>query len=358
MTASVLGILDRYLARQVIGATLLVALLLVALSAFLQLLAQLDALTGDYGLVEAFHFVLLSAPQQLYEMLPMAVLLGSLIGLGQLSSANELMVMRAAGVSILRLARGALLGGAIIALAAFLIGEFVAPSAEQYARSMKSIARMQRVTWLGASGVWARDGHRFVNVRQMLREDELRDVFVYELDDNGELQRMLAADEAHIGSDGWQLRDISITGFTTGGVETRRVERASWETLLSPSLLRLFVVDPDTLSMQGLVRYIGYLERNGLETQRFEQAFWIKLVAPLSVLVMVLLAVPFVFGPMRSVGQGQRVIFGVLIGVGFYVFNLTLAQSGLVFGLNPFVSAWLPTVLFAIGSVVALLRVR
>lgn len=352
------GILDRYLARQVIGASLLVALLLVALSAFLQLLAQLDALTGDYGIAEAFQFVMLSMPQQLYEMLPMAVLLGALIGLGQLASANELMVMRAAGISVLRLARGALLGGVIIAVAAFLIGEFVAPPAEQYARSMKNIARMQRVSWLGASGVWARDGNRFVNVRQMLREDELRDVFVYRLDDDGGLQSMLTAEEAHVGADGWELGDISITEFTPRGTETRYLDEASWETLLSPSLLRLFVVDPDTLSMQGLARYIGYLERNGLDARRFEQAFWIKLVAPVSVLVMVLLAVPFVFGPMRSVGQGQRVIFGVLIGVGFYVFNLTLAQSGLVFGLHPFVSAWLPTVLFAVGSVVALTRVR
>src|SRR5690606_15241091 len=217
--AGVSGILDRYLARQVIGASLLVALLLVALSAFLQLLAQLDALTGDYGLLQAFQFVLLSMPQQLYEMLPMAVLLGALIGLGQLASANELMVMRAAGVSVLRVARGALLGGAIIAIAAFLVGEFVAPSAEQYARSMKSIARTQRVSWLGASGVWARDGNRFVNVRQMLREDELRDVFVYRLDDDGELGSMLFAEQARIGDDGWQLRDIAITEFTADGIE-------------------------------------------------------------------------------------------------------------------------------------------
>lgn len=357
MSAS-MGILDRYLARQVIGATLLVALLLVALSAFLLLLGQLDNLAGEYRLAEAFEFVALSVPQQLYELLPMAVLLGALIGLGQLASANELMVMRAAGVSVLRLGRGAMLGGLVIAIGTFLLGEFVAPHAEQYARSMKNMARMQRVSWLGASGVWARDGNRFVNVRQMLREDELRDVSVYEFDDEGQLRKILAARTAHAGEQGWQLGNIAVTEFTPEGIETRRVEQVSWETLLSPSLLRLFVVDPDTLSMQGLRRYVTYLEHNGLETRRFEQAFWIKVVAPVSVLVMVLLAVPFVFGPMRSVGQGQRVIFGVLIGVGFYVFNLTLAQSGLVFGLNPFISAWLPTVLFAAGSVFALTRVR
>src|SRR5690606_25559573 len=123
-------------------------------------------------------------------------------------------------------------GGLVIALGAFLLGEFVAPSAEQYARSMKSIARMQRVTWLGASGVWARDGNRFVNVRQMLRADELRDVFVYELDDDGELQTMLVAEEAHIGGEGWQLEDISVTRFTPQGVETGHQQSASWETLL------------------------------------------------------------------------------------------------------------------------------
>jgi len=353
-----IGILDRYLARQVIGSTMLVALLLVALSAFLLLLGQLDNLTADYRLYEALRFVLLSVPQQLYELLPMAVLLGALIGLGQLASSNELMVMRAAGISVARLGRGALLGGVVIAMLAFLVGEFVAPPAEQYARAMKNYARLQRVSLLGTSGVWARDGERFVNVRQMLREDELRNVLVYTLNDQGRLESILVAAQANATDEGWQLQNINVTGFNGEGVSTQRTRTAAWNTLLNPSLLRLFVVDPDTLSMQGLVRYINYLEGNGLETRRYRQAFWIKVVAPVSVLVMVLLAVPFVFGPMRSVGQGQRVIFGVLIGVGFYVFNLTLGQSGLVFGLNPFVSAWLPTLLFAAASLYALKRTR
>lgn len=352
-----IGILDRYLARQVIGPSLLVVLLLVALSAFLLLLGQLDNLDGDYGLPQALQFVALSVPQQMYELFPMAVLLGALIGLGQLASSNELMVMRAAGISVLRLGRGAMLGAVVIAVLAFAIGEFVAPPAEQYAGAMKNYARLQRVSLLGTSGVWARDGERFVNVRQMLREDELRGVLVYTLDDDG-LQSVLQAREASATADGWQLRNISVTRFEESGVTTENISHAAWDTLLNPSLLRLFVVEPDTLSMQGLSRYIDYLQRNGLDARRYQQAFWIKIVAPVSVLVMVLLAVPFVFGPMRSVGQGQRVIFGVLIGVGFYVFNLTLGQSGLVFGLNPFVSAWLPTALFALGSVIALMRVR
>lgn len=352
------GIIDRYLARHVIGASLLVALLLVALSAFLLLLGQLDNLRGEYRLGEALLFVALSMPQQLYELLPMAVLLGALVGLGQLASANELMVMRASGMSILRLGRGALLGALVIAVGAFLLGEFVAPPSEQYARAMKNFARAQRVSLLGHGGVWARDGERFVNVRQMIREDELRDVTVYAFDDDGELETVLAAAEAHAGKGGWELRDIDITRITPGGIDIAHKARADWDTLLSPSLLRLFVIEPDTLSMQGLARYIDYLEANGLESRRYRQAFWIKVVAPVSILVMVLLAVPFVFGPMRSAGQGQRVIFGVLIGVGFYVFNLALGQSGLVFGLHPVVSAWLPTALFAAGSVYALGRVR
>lgn len=352
------GILDRYLARQVIGASLLVALLLVALSAFLLLLGQLDNLRGDYGLGQALLFTVLSMPQQLYELLPMAVLLGALIGLGQLASANELMVMRASGISILRLARGALVGALVVSIGALVLGEFVAPPSEQYARSMKNFARAQRVSLLGHGGVWARDGDRFVNVRQMVREDQLRDVVVYEFRDNGELEQILSASEASAGPEGWELRDIRVTEVTPEGVRTAHRKRADWDTLLSPSLLRLFVIDPDTLSMQGLLRYIDYLESNELESRRYRQAFWIKLVAPVSILVMVLLAVPFVFGPMRSAGQGQRVIFGVLIGVGFYVFNLALGRSGLVFGLSPFLSAWLPTLIFAAGSVYALTRVR
>lgn len=353
-----MGILDRYLARQVIGATLLVALLLVALSAFLQFLAQLDKLGGGYTLLEAFQFVLLSIPQQLYELLPMAALLGGLIGLGQLATANELMVMRAAGVSVMRLARGALLGAAAIGLGALLLGEFIAPPAEQYARSMRTYALHERVSLLGVSGVWARDGKRYVNVRQMVREDELRNVNIYEFDQDGKLRQVMTAREAHVGPEGWQLESMVTSRFGERGIETDRVRNVAWNTVLSPSLLRLFVVDPDTLSLQGLQRYIAYLERNGLDSRRYQQAFWTKVVIPVSILAMVLLAVPFVFGPMRSVGQGQRVIFGVLIGVAFYVFNLTLAQSGLVFGLNPLVSAWMPTILFTAGSVFALSRIR
>lgn len=353
-----MGILDRYLARHLIGATLLVALLLVMLSAFLLLLGQLDNLTGDYRLPQAFQYVLLSMPQQLYELLPMAVLLGALIGLGQLASANELLIMRAAGMSVLRVARGALVGGVVIAVIAVLLGEFVAPSAEQNARAMKNYARMQRVSWLGSSGVWARDGNRFVNVQEMLRENELRRVQVYEFDDDGNLDRALFAREAHADEQGWQLNSVAVTNFAGKDIEASREDSIAWNTLLNPSLLRLFVVDPDTLSLQGLQRYMRYLERNDLETRRYRQAFWTKVVIPFSILTMVLLAVPFVFGPMRDAGQGQRVIFGVLIGVGFYVLNLTLAQSGLVFGLNAIVSAWLPTLLFAAGSLFALSRVR
>lgn len=353
-----MGILDRYLARHLIGATLLVALLLVMLSAFLLLLGQLDNLTGDYRLPQAFQYVLLSMPQQLYELLPMAVLLGALIGLGQLASANELLIMRAAGMSVLRVARGALVGGLVIAVIAVLLGEFVAPSAEQNARAMKNYARMQRVSWLGSSGVWARDGNRFVNVQEMLRENELRRVQVYEFDDDGNLDRALFAREAHADEQGWQLNNVAVTNFAGNDIEASREDSIAWNTLLNPSLLRLFVVDPDTLSLQGLQRYMRYLERNDLETRRYRQAFWTKVVIPFSILAMVLLAVPFVFGPMRDAGQGQRIIFGVLIGVGFYVLNLTLAQSGLVFGLNAIVSAWLPTLLFAAGSLFALSRVR
>ena len=235
-------ILDRYIATHIIGATLLVALLLVALSAFLLLLGQLDNLDGDYRLGDAFRFVALSTPQQLYELLPMAVLLGALIGLGQLASSNELMVMRAAGISVFRLGRSAMVGGLVIAMLAFVIGEFVAPPAEQYARATRNFARLQRVSLLGTSGVWARDGSRFVNVRGMVREDELRNVSVFEFDADRELKSVLVAREAGVSENGWQLSNISVTEFKDGEVSTRRVRRMAWDTLLSPSLLRLFVV--------------------------------------------------------------------------------------------------------------------
>lgn len=350
-------ILDRYLARNIIGGSLLVAFLLVALSAFLLLIGQMSDFAGQYDLWKAIQYVLLSMPQQVYELFPMSVLLGSLLGLGGLASGNELMVMRAAGISTLRLGRACILGGVILGLGCFALGEFIAPQAEQHAKALKNSARMNRISYLASGGIWAREGNTVFNVQQMIAADHLLGLSIYRLDESGGLDLVLEAREAMGGKAGWTLKQVKETRFTEAGVASRNVASMPWPNLLETSFLRLLIVDPEVLSLRGLSDYMEFLERNGLDVKRYEQAFWTKVVIPFSVVAMVLLALPFVFGPLRSVGAGQRVIFGVLIGVIFYLVNLTLSHSGLVFGLPPLVSAWVPTVLAVLIATAFLRRV-
>ncbi|MDX1454921.1 MAG: LPS export ABC transporter permease LptG [Gammaproteobacteria bacterium] len=352
------GVLDRYLARQVIAGSLLVALLLAALSSFLVLVGQMDDFQGTYGISEAIQFTLLSMPQQVYELMPMSVLLGSLLGLGNLAAGNELMVMRAAGISTVRLGRSSLLGGLVLALLTAGLGEFVAPNAEQSASALRTSARMNRISYLARGGVWARDGQFVFNVQQMLDADRLKGVSLYELGEGARIKRMLVAEEAVADPDGgWQLLDVAETVIDEERIESRRHDRLAWRSLLDTQLLRLFVVDPDKLSLRGLSEYTDFLSRNQLDVRSYKHAWWQRAIMPLSIIVMVVLALPFVFGPLRTVGTGQRVMFGVLIGVVFYIVNLTAGQVGIVFSMPAFLSAGLPTALTALLALHFLRRV-
>ncbi|MDX1443674.1 MAG: LPS export ABC transporter permease LptG [Gammaproteobacteria bacterium] len=356
MSASMM-IIGRYIARHVIGGTLMVALLLMALSAFLALVAQFDDFHNNYGMVEAIQFTVLSMPQQVYELFPMSVLLGSLIGLGAMASSNELTVMRASGVSIFQLAGASLVGGLVLALLCLGLGELVAPPAEQHAKQLKASTRLNQVSYIARGGVWARDDDVFLNVRQMITEEKLAGIRIVEMSEDNEVERITEAETAEFIDGRWVLQKLRESRFEGERVEIMRRESQPWQTTLSPDFLRLFVIAPDIMSTVRLLDYIDYLEANGLSTRKYWQVFWTRVITPFSVMVMVLLALPFVFGPLRSVGNGQRVVMGVLVGVAFYVVNLMLGHSGVVFGMNPAVAAILPTAVAALIAAAFLRRV-
>ncbi|HET8551002.1 MAG TPA: LPS export ABC transporter permease LptG [Gammaproteobacteria bacterium] len=352
-------LLDRYLGRTVLGASLLVLLVLLALSAFITFIGEFNHIgQGSYGIPGALQYALLSLPAQSLNLFPTATLMGTLLGLGGLASSNELMVVRTAGVSAARIAGSALLGGLVMALLVGVVSEFVAPPANRYADNTRSLEMHQRLGGVGSSGVWARDGNLFVNVRELASQDLIRDIYIYRFD-GGRLVRATHAGAARFKDGHWLLKHIATTKLQ-GSTGTTAVKRksADWATLLNPGLLRLFVVKPANLSGSGLLRYIGYLQHNGLDTTRYRIAFWSKVVEPLTVLAMALLAMPFVFGPLRSVTTGQRLLVGILTGVAFYLFNTTVIQVGEVVGANPLLAAWSPTVLLTLVSLGALTRLR
>ncbi|MEA5446268.1 LPS export ABC transporter permease LptG [Gammaproteobacteria bacterium AB-CW1] len=350
-------ILDRYLASAVIFGSLMVLAVLMALSAFVGVVGQLGRVgTADYGLGDAVLYVLLGLPGQAVDLMPVAVLIGTLLSLGALASQNELTVMRAAGMSIARIARGAVLGGVLLAGMTAALGEWVAPPAERYADQMRLMSLYRVVNILGRDGIWLRDEQQYINVRQAEDVRRLEGLNIYRFDDEGRLVSAINARHARFEAGRWQLEGVRETRPAEGEVQSLRDDVRDWETGIGPELVSLVSVSPNMLGARGLLDYVRYLESNELDADAYRIAFWFKLVIPAALPVMVILAMPFLFGSLRSSGAGQRLMVGLVIGIVFYLVNITLSNVGAMFAVPPFLVAWTPTVLLLVISLLVVRR--
>jgi len=347
---------DRYLARTVMATTLIVAFVLVGLYTFFSFVAELKNVgSGDYSLFKAGITVLLEAPQGLYDIFPVIVLLGTLLGLGGLAAGSELVVLRASGVSVLRMAGSALLAGVILAGVCFGVGNWLAPHGAQLAQRIRAHAHSGDAGALSGQSLWLRQGSDFVHIDRLLTDSRVAGIQLYQEGPGPSLSRIVTARSARYEHGHWQLHGVTVTRFGSGGVDVRDQQQMQIAAHIKPKLLRLFVVQPQNLSTGGLYRYARFLRANDLDAGRYMLAFWRKLAMPVTVLVMILLAVPFAFGPLRSAGVGQRLFVGVLAGLAFYTFNEIVANTGEVMGLTPWLTAWAPT---AVLGVLALWRLR
>ena len=352
-------ILDRYIGYNVLVSTLIVILVLMALFTFFTYMDELGRIgRGNYGALQAAVYVLFTLPRTLYQLFPMAALLGSIIGLGILAGNNELTVIRAAGVSLTRIVWSVLKVGILLIILSIIIGEWAAPISERYAQIFRSVALSKNITLKSKSGLWARDGLDYINVKELLPKGRLGDVNIYGFDHQNRLTNMTHAKEAFYKENHWILQNVVNEIISTESVETRTQTQIIWDTSLSPELLSVVIVKPDTLSVVGLYQYIHYLRDNGLNSDQYELAFWSKLISSLVTGVMVFLSIPFVFGPLRSVGIGTRILVGALLGTGFYLFNQVFSYVALVYNFNPIFGAGFPTLLFLALAIFLMRRVQ
>lgn len=351
-------IIDRYLAWSVISGTLLTLGILLPLLGVVILADEIDAIGVErYGLADALLFMLLSLPRYAYQIFPIATLIGALIGLGALASRSELVAMRAAGLSVWRIVRAGLMGGLLLAAFAVLIGEVVAPLTEQRGIELRRQALSGDVAQQTPDGFWAIDDETYVNIREIRSGTSLRDIFIYRVDP---IQGSLIATHAAGASyrDGhWELEEIARSRVSAAGVEVERIARAGWDSLLDPGLLKVVVANPHALPVWGLYKYIRFMAINKQDAGAYEVAFWGKVVHPVLTLSMILIATPLLLGSSRSAGMGRRIFAGVLVGILYYLVSRTFAYLALLFGMNPFVAAIAPPLLFVSGALLLLRRV-
>ncbi len=340
-------ILDFYIGRVIASTTFLTLAVFVSVSGIIKFVEQMRAVgRGNYDLSHAALYVFYAIPRDVEVFFPMSALIGGLIGIGMLASNSELVVMQAAGLSRLDIIKSVMKTAILLIFVSMAVGEWAAPNGEAKAREIRAQAISGGSLISAKNGVWAKDGDYFVNIGEVLEQGELKKVQIYRFNDQLKLDSWLSAQSAIYQGGAWLLHDVVDTKISAKNITTNKMSEQLWQSSLTPKKLGVVTVTPESLSVRGLVDYLDYLEANQQDPSRYQLAFWRKLMQPLTVAVMLLVALSFIFGPLRSVSMGARIMMGVFTGILFFICNEVLGSISLVFELPPILGAILPSIIF------------
>jgi lipopolysaccharide export system permease protein len=349
-----------YIIKHVLSSTAMVLAVMLALVFFTTLLGEFqDIGRGDYTFMQAVIYVALRLPHNLYLFCPMLILLGGIIGLGMLTSHQELMVIRSSGFSLQRIMIAILYSALLLIIIMMLLGEGLAPQLDHKAALRKQNAENNGQVVATASGVWLHEGNDFFHVDRVMPHKHLEGITRYQFDANHQLIAAYHAKSMDFQHDKWFLQDVVKTVFLPQvGTQSSYSPQDIWGFTLSPSLLNVGLVAPEEMSLSHLFTFSRHLVENGLQASQFQLAFWQRVLQPFAIIVMIFLALPFVLNVPRSTMLGLRLLLGVVVGFIFYLSNALLGQLSVIFQFPPFLAASLPIILFSCLCYGVLRRVR
>lgn len=352
-------ILDRYIAKTVLGSIGLVTLLLAGLQIFILFVNQLGDLGRvDFGIAQASIFVLLQLPHQLYMFFPMASLLGSLIGLGLMANHSELIVMRASGMSIGQITTSVLKASFVLILLVTTLGETLVPVMSHYANDSKTSALSGGQGLRTEQGMWLRYGTDFISIGTILPGIVLNNVYQFRFNESHNLQLARYIREAKYVDGVWTAYDVKQTEFSTDHVEAKTHSELLWDVPIKPQILKISSSDPDEMTLHELNQYLREQNRGHQTAASYQLAFLQRIAQPLTTMVMMILAIPFIFGPLRSSTMGSKLLVGASVGFGFHMLNHFLGPVSIVFQWPPALAAFGPTLIFALLGLYLMKRVR
>ena len=324
--------LARYLSVQVLMASGFVMLGLLVLFAFFDVIQELGSLgRNNYGLAQAAIVVLLNIPGHLYEILPVAALIGTLFALSRLVGNSEYAVMRVSGLSNWRIAAYFSVIGVMLSVLVLVLGEYVAPWSEQAAQRYKLSATRSVVAQQFRSGLWVKDGSSFINVREVMPDNTLRGIEIYGFNAEGRLDWIRSAEQASWRKDqSWDLQQVTETRFAADGIHAARNAQQNWQSVLTPDILSVLLVAPEKMSARNLWRYVVHLKENGQKATRYELALWSKFISPFVIPIMMLIAMPFAIQGPRAGGTSSKIFIGILVGLGFHLLSRLFGHLGLL----------------------------
>lgn len=356
-------LVDRYVGRAALMGMLAVWVAMTMLFILFSLLDEIRSTQGNYGVGDVLWYITLITPRMAYQIFPISALLGSLVGVGELAAANELVAFRTSGVSRVRLALAGLAGAMLLTVPVVIMGEWVAPAAEQQARAFRFTEKVGRAIIGGASGVWLRDGKDFVNIRLPLlsanrgeQSVEFKNIVIYNFSENSKLQAITRADSAFHSGETWTLENVSTVHFSASGARSTHAVQQIWPSEVKPELLDSAVTRPSRLSLRSLWGYLEYLGENGLDDQLYQAAFWEKILFPFTVIALVLAGMPFVFGSARMHNLGVRLFFGMALGGLFIIISRAFEKFAAVYDLPAALSVILPPLVLSIAATLILRR--
>ena len=342
----------RYLMREVLAAILLVLAGFLTLFGFFDMIAEVKSVgeTG-YQLHHAVAYVALRMPGRIYELMPIAVLIGTLYALSTLARHSEIAVLRASGMSTSRLLSSLFQVAAFVALVTFVTGEVVVPPSERAAQQLRLKAQGKTVGQDLRSGIWVKDERSFINVQTVLPDTRLKGIRIYDFDSDARLRSVTeAAEGEYLPPDKWRLSGVVQTVLHGERSEIVKMPDMEWRSALNPDILAVLMVSPERMSMLHLTAYTRHLSENSQKTQRYDIAIWKKIVYPLAALVMVALALPFGYTHNRVSGVSLKIFSGVMIGVFFHMLNGLFSNLGAINSWSPVLSAIAPSALFMLAA--------
>jgi lipopolysaccharide export system permease protein len=381
-----MSVLQRYFAVQISQAVVFVLLSLLALLAFMDLTGEISSVgRNGYGIEHAVLYVLILIPGHVYEVMPLAALIGTIYTMAQFANSSEFTIMRASSMSTAMAGWMLFRIGIVFVIVTFIFGELIVPHTAPMAEKVKLTSSGTSVSQEFRSGLWTKDiirsdglvgdvlGSRFFNVREAGADGELKGVKLYEFDTNLRLSALIVAERAtYQGANVWRLFDVTESRFlnsapagkvtslknnfaqATSSVATQKSASKDLVSEITPRILSVSSSDPDRMSANELALYTRHLAENNQETDRFKIAFWKKLINPLGILVLMAMALPFAYMHSRSGGVSLKIFIGIMIGVSFILINTLFSHLGLLSTWPAFLTAVMPSLLFLLMALAAL----
>ena len=353
-----MSIINRFIALNFLIGASIVLMILVSLFGFLTLAEALeDVGKGTFTTFDALAIVGYTLPKIIIDLLPVTALLGVLIGLGAMANNREIIVMRASGLSVGQIAWPVV--GVIIALTGviLLLQFFVVPELELNAGRIRAKTSTQTTISSTDGESWTRSGNRFVRIGQVIQHGALRDVEIFELGEDGQLQEVMQASGVEILSNGqWLLQNVTVTNLRSDEITDEHLGTKMWRSFLSAQQTSALIVPVEAMAPSALFRYIRQLDENDLDTHRYRVILWQQLSIPIGLLAMALLGFPFLLGSGRNVSAGQRAAIGGCIGILFYLSEQMMGNVAVLYDLSPAPAALAPDVFLLVVALLALRR--